>query len=125
MDDILVVPPRRPRPRLLGGRFGRDIMAVMRHVLRSRRWAPVRLVRLEDRMAPAALTSLASRAEPTLFSDAGGGSSENHRGDFGTIPPPFVRAASTDGRFVTYISSAGNVVTGQVDANGTGDVFVY
>jgi hypothetical protein len=82
----------------------------------SRNWrlAVLRFLRLEDRTVPAALNALVSRADPSLFTDTAGGTSAGNP-----------RSISVDGRYVVFASSAGNVVAGQVDANGGNDVFVY
>jgi len=66
-----------------------------------------RLLRLESRAAPSASNVLVSRADPSMLADTGGG---------------YVEAISADGRYVAFVSAAGNIVPGQVDVNGGGRI---
>jgi Tol biopolymer transport system component len=64
---------------------------------------------------------LASRVDPSGFSDTGSGS-----GSFLPAPP----AVSRDGRYVAFLSVANNLVAGQIDLNtsfdqSSDDVFLY
>jgi hypothetical protein len=92
---------------------------------RSRRFANLRLICLEGRLAPAAFNALISRAEPTLFADSAGGGTDSNSFPYGIT--------SLDGRYTVFTSPNGNVVAGEVpDSGGFGtpgygqsDVFVY
>src|SRR5262249_9531783 len=96
-----------------------------------RKTAPcLRVTGLEDRLAPAGLVSLLSRADPTHFADTAGGLSSQYVYDFGngaTEVADDQRLMSADGRFSVFASRAPNVVEGQVDhdAYAYADVFLY
>src|SRR5438105_2282483 len=90
-----------------------------------RRRMYLRLNRLEERTAPAVVTSLVSRTDPGQYSDAGGSSFIDSDLSGTVATPPTAHTVSSDGRYVAFISAAGNIVPGQVDDNGTSDVFVY
>jgi len=93
--------------------------------LRTRIWRGPRLylTGLERRVAPAAV-SLISEAELSLFGDTGSGPSFAGTDPFDFLTPPS-RHVSGDGRFTVFASAAPNLLAGQVDGNGTHDVFLY
>jgi hypothetical protein len=80
------------------------------------------LTPLENRTAPAAFNTLSSRSEPTLFGDTAGGNSYFENPNVNVALP--ARDVSADGRYVAFLSAAQNVVAGQVDNNGTDDLFL-
>jgi hypothetical protein len=81
-------------------------------------------IRLECRLAPAGFNQLATLALPALAADSGGGQSLVDYDPHAVYSYPS-RRVSADGQYTVLLSTAANLVPGQIDGNGTFDVFVY
>src|SRR5262249_16596206 len=79
------------------------------------------LRRLEPRIVPSTAVSLVSAADGPVVSTTPGGKSTTSNDGFG-----FQRSiVSSDGRFSVFVSTAANMVAGQIDLNNGPDIFQY
>src|SRR5438105_4811997 len=85
-----------------------------------------RLLRLENRIAPAGVNSLITRAEPSLIADSGANDSYVA---YDPVQSAGITAASRhvsdNGRYVVLESNSPNLISGQIDTNGDYDIFLY
>src|SRR5438270_5284605 len=81
--------------------------------------------RLEQRHLLSSTITPISRAAPMMTSDSGGGASAwTSPSNVNSSYPP-IQANSADGRYTVFLSTAANLITGQVDGNNGTDVFLY
>jgi len=73
------------------------------------------LALFEERTAPASFNTLISRADLATTTETASGTTRFDK----------AKIVSDDGRYLAFTSTAGNVITGQVDGNNDSDVFVY